>query len=146
MANLSESERLEHCIRCTHKGFDAQQGVVCGLTRLKPTFTESCPDYSPVDSIEKQPSISVTRGRSFREEHLSKGVSFSSGIQSVIKLIGKKDSLIINVLGFGVMMIWNLYGLLYYGVVIWYALLLWLIFFVTLLLDIIFKIRKTTKG
>lgn len=42
---LNEKERLEFCAKCTNRNFDPKQGIVCGLTGIKPAFEMSCPDY-----------------------------------------------------------------------------------------------------
>jgi hypothetical protein len=42
---LNGKERLEFCAKCGNRKFDPKQGIVCGLTDMKPTFEMSCPDY-----------------------------------------------------------------------------------------------------
>ncbi len=38
-------ERIEVCKTCLNQKFDRSQGIVCGLTGVKPVFDKSCDDY-----------------------------------------------------------------------------------------------------
>lgn len=42
---MTTNERIATCQLCTNKQFNAQTGIVCGLTNEKPTFESACEDY-----------------------------------------------------------------------------------------------------
>lgn len=42
---------IEYCKVCSHKSFDIKTGIVCGITKQKPTFTDNCPDYKPLKEL-----------------------------------------------------------------------------------------------
>ncbi|WP_046755067.1 hypothetical protein [Kordia jejudonensis] len=48
------SYQLEFCKKCVNKSFSSSQGIVCGLTNEKPTFTNTCPDFVKDDKEEKR--------------------------------------------------------------------------------------------
>jgi hypothetical protein len=37
--------KIELCKKCVNKSFDSSQGIVCGLTKAKPTFQMTCQDF-----------------------------------------------------------------------------------------------------
>lgn len=37
--------KIDTCKTCTKREFDKKQGLVCSLTKAKPTFESTCPDY-----------------------------------------------------------------------------------------------------
>ncbi|WP_375579832.1 hypothetical protein ABWH96_01770 [Marivirga tractuosa] len=39
-------DKLEYCKNCKNKFFDFKKGLVCGLTKEKPSFVNECPDFS----------------------------------------------------------------------------------------------------
>lgn len=39
------TEKIRFCKRCVHREMDFKRGVLCGMTREKPTFERECPDY-----------------------------------------------------------------------------------------------------
>lgn len=48
------SYQLEFCKKCVNKSFSSSQGVVCGLTKEKPTFLTTCPDYVKDEKEERR--------------------------------------------------------------------------------------------
>lgn len=39
------SYQLDFCKKCVNKSFSSSEGIVCGLTDKKPTFSTTCPDF-----------------------------------------------------------------------------------------------------
>ena len=50
---MTHNERLEFCKKCANKKFDVKQGILCGLTGEKATFSGTCPDYI-LDEVAQQ--------------------------------------------------------------------------------------------
>ena len=49
---MTRREQLLFCEKCTQRKMDINQGLLCGLTNEKATFTESCPDFNEDESIQ----------------------------------------------------------------------------------------------
>ncbi len=47
---MTEKEKLDYCRVCENRKTDYERGIVCGLTNEKPTFEESCPDFT-IDEV-----------------------------------------------------------------------------------------------
>ncbi|MCB0733814.1 MAG: hypothetical protein H6608_04820 [Flavobacteriales bacterium] len=58
---MTRDERLVFCKSCTHKGFDPEVGIVCGLTQKEPDFDPRCPSYQPIEAEEKPTSTANKR-------------------------------------------------------------------------------------
>ncbi|SDL37318.1 hypothetical protein SAMN05421823_105327 [Catalinimonas alkaloidigena] len=50
---MTPEDRLEFCRLCWHRRFLAGEGIVCGLTNVKPQFEGRCPDYVEEDYERK---------------------------------------------------------------------------------------------
>ncbi|MFN3528628.1 MAG: RDD family protein [Bacteroidia bacterium] len=53
----SHEARLKLCSLCQHRKIDLRQGMHCGLTGLKPEFTEHCTDHLPDESVQREIEI-----------------------------------------------------------------------------------------
>ncbi len=49
---MTRREQLLFCEKCTHRKMDMNQGILCGLTNEKATFTDSCSDFTEDMSIQ----------------------------------------------------------------------------------------------
>lgn len=49
---MTRDQHLEFCKRCLNRKFDAQQGLVCGLTNRIADFEGSCPSFSIDESVK----------------------------------------------------------------------------------------------
>lgn len=47
------TSQLNYCKRCVNKKF-GDEGLICGLTMAKPTFTGTCPDFEPDKKVVKR--------------------------------------------------------------------------------------------
>lgn len=58
-------QQLTFCKKCTHRKFNPEKGLLCGLTDEKPTFTGTCNDFSAdqevVDRLHAQTSGVIDR-------------------------------------------------------------------------------------
>jgi hypothetical protein len=52
--DIELTKRLKYCKLCVNRSFDASQGIVCGLTKSKPTFENICPDYKRDESVPEE--------------------------------------------------------------------------------------------
>jgi len=58
---LSATEKLEYCKLCSKSKFDMKQGIVCSLSDAKPTFVNSCPDFSLSESAQQKINVDKKR-------------------------------------------------------------------------------------
>ncbi len=49
---MIQADRIKTCKTCINHEFDSDKGIVCGLTKEKPTFETSCADYKANDKGE----------------------------------------------------------------------------------------------
>ena len=71
---MSSSSPLDICKICQNRSFSKAQGIVCGLTKEKPNFQDSCPDYL-LDEDQKR------RESRFNEAHNPKEVRKEAAIK-----------------------------------------------------------------
>lgn len=62
---LTRQGQLKYCKVCNIKGFDSKIGIVCSLTNAKPTFANTCEDFSRNDvftakELKRQKEIKKT--------------------------------------------------------------------------------------
>ncbi|EDP98170.1 hypothetical protein U8527_19380 [Kordia algicida OT-1] len=48
------SHQLEFCKKCVNRSFTSSEGIICGLTRRKPTFIDTCPEFKKDIEEEKK--------------------------------------------------------------------------------------------
>jgi len=53
---LNDKEKLQFCKKCQKRTFDSSIGIVCSLTKAKPTFLENCKDFL-VDTVQIEKEI-----------------------------------------------------------------------------------------
>lgn len=74
---LSLDDKLFFCKQCRNKAFDKQQGVVCGLTNMKPTFLSDCKDYTVDKGFEEREELKYIRRENWKNHALySTNLSF----------------------------------------------------------------------
>jgi antitoxin component YwqK of YwqJK toxin-antitoxin module len=49
---MTREQHLEFCRRCTNRKFDAQQGVICGITNTVADFDPSCENFSLDEAVK----------------------------------------------------------------------------------------------
>ncbi|KYG83447.1 hypothetical protein [Roseivirga echinicomitans] len=76
---LSLDDKLFFCKQCTNRAFDKYQGVVCGLTRKKPTFIADCPEYS----LNKDYGLKEAQ-KYHRRENLNSKALFSTRLSFIL--------------------------------------------------------------
>jgi hypothetical protein len=54
--------QYESCKRCTNRKISRTEGILCGLTDVKPDFEEDCPSFDPDD-------IQISRLKRFEKTH-----------------------------------------------------------------------------
>ncbi len=52
---MTREKQLMHCKKCLNRKMDFKQGIVCGLTGEKATFSNECPDFKLDESVKEKP-------------------------------------------------------------------------------------------
>lgn len=78
------NDRLKYCKVCAHQKFDLEQGILCGLTQQKPSFTGTCEQFQESTKLKKE-LTSEMDGFEDAGELANKGKRFANYI---IDLIG----------------------------------------------------------
>ena len=64
---MNEQKILELCIHCKNRDYDKNIGLICGLSRKSPDFTDTCKDHVFVDVDYEKLDYVVYRERRFRQ-------------------------------------------------------------------------------
>jgi hypothetical protein len=59
------TEKIHFCKRCVHREMDIKRGVLCGMTREKPTFEQECSDYEEDSAYRETALPESTYDRNF---------------------------------------------------------------------------------
>lgn len=51
---MTLKEQLVFCKKCTHRSWEANQGVICSLTNAKPTFQDTCETFNLDERMEAE--------------------------------------------------------------------------------------------
>jgi len=54
---MTRAEQVAICRKCTNRGFDPTQGIICSLTNEIANFTYTCKNYTEDTSVKEQPKI-----------------------------------------------------------------------------------------
>lgn len=52
-------ERIALCKQCKNRSFDPAQGIICGLTKAKPTFETACKDFIGDEEIKTREPLQM---------------------------------------------------------------------------------------
>lgn len=120
--NMDREYRLSFCTRCLNREFNAQQGIICSLTKERASFDDSCKDFNVDDRENTNLEL---RKEIERKEQLH---SDTYGLSK----LGIKSGILAGVIIQGVALAWFIYGFFYANIIFFYPPILFIIGFVVL--------------